>query len=79
MRTLEEMRELEFLADILRQRRPGEDARDCADRRLVTAAMIHTSGNQTKAAGALGMALKTFKLLARDHRLRPCDRRAACS
>ena len=66
--------ELWFLAQVLRHRRTGENARECADRLLACSSMTFTRGNQKKAADLLGVALKTFKLLAKDHRLRPTDR-----
>jgi DNA-binding NtrC family response regulator len=69
--------DLELLAEILKRRRPGENARDCANRVMVTAALEFARGNQTHAAEVLGMARKNFNLHAADHRLRPCDRRTA--
>ena len=72
-----ERAELEWLADILKTRRPGERAMDCVKRRLVSAALTFTRGNQTHAAEVLGMARKNFILHAADHRLRPIDRKTA--
>lgn len=71
----EKMRELQFLAEALRLRRTGERVFDAVQRRLVTASLLFTKGNQAQAARLLGMGLKTMRLYARDYWLRPCDRK----